>query len=343
MAVPNYPTAPIDGEQYRDPLTGIEWVWKAIAPSGKWGKLEPTGTGGGLAQAYISSAVPPVDNSLPWFDTTDYTWNIWAGTAWMAVTSNPGEASSAVAAGDGITITTVGAVSTVSLTPPYLSPAFSAFSISGPTAYANGNHIEVGTPFNSSQTFSWTASNPDNIKPETISIVDLTGLVTLYTAGANDSSQTVTGLGAPMTPAGKTFRITARNTKEVDFSRDLVLNGTYPWFYGKVTTGTRPTPNAALAISGIKVVASGSGTLTIPFNSGSGDYLWFAVPNTYAVKTAWAAGLLDAGTIAGEVFAGGNLFPAPTNASATTALWSNVSYKIYVSNYQVAIASLQVS
>lgn len=259
-----------------------------------------------------------------------------------------GEVESTLAAGTGVTITPIGSGAsrtlTVSLTPPYLVPAFSAFSITGPTSYANGAYVEVGTTFASTQTFSWTTTNTENINPNTVSITNLTGNGILHTAGANTGPQTISGLGSPttdaMTTAGKSFRIKARNSQEVDFTRDLVLNGVYPWFWGKVASTTRPTANAALVTSGTKVVASGGGTLTIPFASATGDYLWFAVPETqYGVKTAWYATALNNGAIGGAT----DLFPAHATVSVISALWSGIPYRIYVSSYPTSIPSLQVS
>jgi hypothetical protein len=56
----------------------------------------------------------------------------------------------------------------------------------------------------------------------------------------------------------------------------------------------------------------------------------------------WFVNLLNNGAIGGPVTPGGNLFPAFDTASidSPTVLWSGVSYKIYVSNYQTAIAAL---
>jgi hypothetical protein len=50
---------------------------------------------------------------------------------------------------------------------------------------------------------------------------------------------------------------------------------------------------------------------------------------------------LNNGSIGGAVSAGGNLFPANDTVSinSPTALWSGISYRIYISNYQSAVVT----
>ena len=121
-------------------------------------------------------------------------------------------------------------------------------------------------------------------------------------------------------------------------SQSTTITGIYPYFFGQETTGTRPTANSAL-VNGYtdKVVASSNGALTIDWDSGSGDYIWFATPSTSATKTTWQDTISAAnnGTIGGAVSPGGNLFPALDTVSVTTVLWAGISYKVYISNYQV--------
>jgi len=124
----------------------------------------------------------------------------------------------------------------------------------------------------------------------------------------------------------------------------IPINGIFPYFYGKVASGgvpagsNRPTPNAALVISGTKVVDDSSGNIQITWNSTADDYVWFATPAASTTKTKWAntVVVVDNGNIGGAVTPGGNLFPDPaTPVTVSTILWNNQPYKVYVSNYQM--------
>jgi hypothetical protein len=126
-----------------------------------------------------------------------------------------------------------------------------------------------------------------------------------------------------------------------------IVCGLYPYFYGKVTytgaTGVcRPTPTSALVTGGTKVVSDSSNILYINFNSGTNDYLWFAIPSG-STKTCWCVNALNNGAIGGVVSAGGNLFPAFNLVSVTCGFWGAGSphpYNVYVSNYQSATNTL---
>lgn len=118
------------------------------------------------------------------------------------------------------------------------------------------------------------------------------------------------------------------------------ITGIYPYFYGKVASGgapagsNRPTATNALVTGGTKVVASSIGTLTISFGASSDDYIWFATPVASTTKTVWYVNALNNGNIGGAVAPGGNLFPAYDSVSVSTVLWSGITYKVYISNYQ---------
>ena len=71
-----------------DPDTQIAWLWASRGPDingvpqGKWGRAPNTGT---LVVAYTSSATPPADRTIPWYDTTDGSWNTFdtGADAWV--------------------------------------------------------------------------------------------------------------------------------------------------------------------------------------------------------------------------------------------------------------------
>ena len=121
--------------------------------------------------------------------------------------------------------------------------------------------------------------------------------------------------------------ITANNT----------ITAIYPYFYGKVSGGSKPTKDQALINSWNKVVAGSSSTITVSFGSVATDRIWFAIPATSTSKTTWYIDALNNWPIGGV----SNLFDTETSVAidSPTVLRNWVQYKIYVSNYQSAVSS----
>lgn len=159
-----------------------------------------------------------------------------------------------------------------------------------------------------------------------------------YLAGTQPTGSTGSIYNYPY-PSGITSGLTAS------------INGVYPYFYGKITCTCpagigRPTPatvNACIIAGCGKTPGDSSGTISINFNGGSSDYLWFATPCDATTKTCWYVTGLNNWFIGGPVSAGGNLFPDYDTISPTSAIWSNVAgasphnYKVYISNYQYGV------
>ena len=135
--------------------------------------------------------------------------------------------------------------------------------------------------------------------------------------------------------------------------KSTTITGIYPWFFGTFASGgapaggNRPDPiidGQTLINGGTKVVASSTGTITASFGSSADDYIWFATPATSTTKTVWFVDALNNGTIGGAVSPSGNLFPSPvtTTYNSPTALWSSISYKMYISNFQTSAGSMQL-
>lgn len=119
------------------------------------------------------------------------------------------------------------------------------------------------------------------------------------------------------------------------------ITGIFPYFYG--TSSTPPSTSGDI-YGGTKVVAVGSGTLTIPWSGGT-NYLWFAIHEDYATKTAWQDPnvSINNGNIGGS---GTNLFnDSITIAVTSTGLTSNYTenYKVYISDYQTTPTTLEIS
>jgi len=120
-------------------------------------------------------------------------------------------------------------------------------------------------------------------------------------------------------------------------TKSTTITAIYPFFYGKVSGGSKPTKNQALINSGTKVVWSSTGTITVNFNSAAADWIWFAIPEVSPAKTKWYVDIINNGAIGG----GANLFDTETIVAidSPTVLWNGVNYRIYVSNYQTAITA----
>tara|TARA_B110000211_G_scaffold107680_1_gene124912 strand:+ start:838 stop:1986 length:1149 start_codon:yes stop_codon:yes gene_type:complete len=110
---------------------------------------------------------------------------------------------------------------------------------------------------------------------------------------------------------------------------NLNYAGQFPFFYGK--SATKPTANQSLIDAGTKAVngsliKSANGTLTINFNA-SGEFVWFAIPNTAPNKSTYYKTALDTGALT-------NLFDVPVrvgvNSPETTPLWNNEEYDFYI-------------
>ena len=115
------------------------------------------------------------------------------------------------------------------------------------------------------------------------------------------------------------------------------ITGLYPWFYGKVAGGVRPTANQALINSfDTKLVAASTGSIAANYNA-VGEWIWFAIPQASTSKIKWEGSNSPSnnGAIGGAVSGGGNLFPDPdvVSINSPSAYWTSISYKIYISNF----------
>lgn len=295
--------------------------------------LIPAGTPSNLAHWVEVGAAAEAGTTSDSFSTVD--------VDGVDITAGGPEVALNLISGSGILLTPNAGTKTVtvSLAPPYVTPTFSQFSISG---YTHNQALEYGTTFASPLSYSWTTTTTENITPGSINI----GLTvpSVASIGANvGNSGTNVSLASPaavtagITTSGKTFQIIGNHTSGT-FQRTFVINGFYPWMFG-AATGTRPTANEALVLSASgarKLVASSSGTITATFSPAVSDsYLWFAIPVSSTAKTKWAdpTNPLNNGLIGGE----SNLFADPVTVSVTNgSLWTQ-DYRVYVSNYPVAL------
>lgn len=122
---------------------------------------------------------------------------------------------------------------------------------------------------------------------------------------------------------------------------DIGNIGTY--YYGKyeVLGGnvTIPTENEINILSGIGVnnVNLNDFALTIPFNSGVNDFIWFAIPSVFPLRTEWFVNILNRGNIGGAKNISGNLFPDPVLVT-----YNNIEYRLYISNYRTNVEFIDI-
>lgn len=109
--------------------------------------------------------------------------------------------------------------------------------------------------------------------------------------------------------------------------------GTY--FYGRfeVLGGniTIPTENEINIGTGIGVnnVNLNDFAITIPFNSQVNDFIWFAIPTAFPLRTQWFVNVLNKGLIGGNKIISGNLFSDPVLVT-----FNDIEYRLYISNYR---------
>jgi hypothetical protein len=224
---------------------------------------------------------------------------------------------------------------------PYIAPTFSSFSTTGISAT-----IEVGCQISGSKSFSFGFTNAGNICATSLSIRDVT-LGSNIASGCSISSPQSAGItlyNATTCGQQQSWCGCARNTCGTCFGSVAYTTIAYlPYYWGICTCAggagcNRPIGSGINVTGGTKVLANSSGSISITFNSGSNDYLWFAVPATVS-KVCWCtpSAPTNNGVIGGGINPACNLFPAPNVVSLTSACWAGKSYNVYVSNAQTSV------
>ena len=211
---------------------------------------------------------------------------------------------------------------------PYQTPGF--------TSFARGNLLteyDLGRPvLNGSQTFTWGTSNSGNIQANTIKIDQLhPSTVNILTGGANDGTETINLTGAIISSAIPTtismYRITATNTKSIDFTTTISRTWKHRWYYGKnINASLTNEQIIALANSNL-ITAAVNVSLTFP-SSVSPEYLYIIIPQDLGQPSDWR----DSTT---GCF--GNNIPYSNIGSATITNTYGISiiYNIYRSTNQI--------
>ena len=148
---------------------------------------------------------------------------------------------------------------------------------------------------------------------------------TCYDCGVQPKGNAGSNFSSPL-PAGQT-----------SFA-STTLSGIYPYYWGKLSNGSRPAVTNTLVTGGTKVIAVSTGTLCINFNSSSSEYTWLAIPATTPSKTCWYVNALDNGKVNTSP---SDKYPDECQLCITSGqgCWSNICYKVYMSGTVGAIAS----
>ena len=147
-----------------------------------------------------------------------------------------------------------------------------------------------------------------------------------YNAGPQPYDSNGDDSGSPLLPS-------------ISGPKTVSISGIYPYYYGKLASGSRPAVTNALVNSGNKVVGNSNATVSVNFNSSTSEYSWVAIPSTSTSKTCWYVNGLDNGRVNN---APSDKYPDECVISITSSdgCWSNINYKVYMSGTVGAISEL---
>lgn len=151
---------------------------------------------------------------------------------------------------------------------PYEYPAFTAFTVDG----ASSGSYEVGYTYaGGTKTFAWSISNSWNVKENSVVLNSVNGL-------ANDGTEEQVVADITKTTVGShTFSISATNTKEQVFSRNIVLNWGLKRFWG--ASASTSLGDAEILTMSQEIATSRVKTVT--YDCSGGKYFYFAYPTSF--------------------------------------------------------------
>ena len=165
---------------------------------------------------------------------------------------------------------------------PYMQPSFSSFYIQD-VATA----VEVGFTIQDTQTFIWTDTNSENIKPNSIALYDTTNSVTLG-VGIGDTGFIAISLPDPVvynTPSSNTWTIQAANSDDNLFSRTYTVDWQWLTYWGisdltSLDSSTVPTLGSSILANGVGNTYAFSAT----------EYKYLAFPADFAPPSSFTSG-----------------------------------------------------
>lgn len=116
---------------------------------------------------------------------------------------------------------------------PYARVSFSFFTIQD----QGSQDVEVGTTFSQGfKSVKWGTNNSQNVKPNSISFLDVTAVATLASGEANDGALSASTSAFTATKGQfRRYRLAGLDTKEQGFSADIVYTGYYKSYFGYST------------------------------------------------------------------------------------------------------------
>lgn len=151
---------------------------------------------------------------------------------------------------------------------PYQNPSFSAFNIDG---QSSGN-FELGYTYPAgNKLFTWSISNPGNLKENSIVLNSESGL-----PNTGSKSQTVASI-TKNTADSHTFTIKAQNSNNVEFTRNITFNWLAKRYWG-VSSSEELTDVELLTFS--QELASNKNK-SLKYDCTGGKYFYFAYPSSF--------------------------------------------------------------
>lgn len=156
---------------------------------------------------------------------------------------------------------------------PFGAPSFRSFELQGTSSVLEAGATIVG----GQRTFNWTTNFPDNIRANTVNIVDSMTGANLARDIANSGSKVVEVPTITRTSAALyTWTISATNVQSGPLSRPYSVEWRWKIYYGSNTLET-VTSSDVLALLNSSLPASPAGTYVMP----AGGYKWLCYPSSF--------------------------------------------------------------
>lgn len=158
----------------------------------------------------------------------------------------------------------------------YQVPGFSSFTIAG----QGSQTVKVGTPYPAGfKSFAWATANSANIRPNSLTIRDVTANTILGSNEANDGTASFSTAGFTVTLGqARVYLISGVDTKGNTFFRDVTISGLFESFFG-YTDANGPLDMATLLSLGNAVLQNGKARTVSGVTAGPGLYTVYAWPS----------------------------------------------------------------
>ena len=163
---------------------------------------------------------------------------------------------------------------------PYQAPSFSSFTVNGQASLT----LEVGTEYPGGlKTFNWSIVNPNNIKPNSITLNNETGLANTGTKQQNTLAVVKNTVGSHV------FTIKAIDTLNKEINRTITINWLMKRYWGV-------SPLEEVTDDDIKAMSqelSSNRVKTVTYDGTGGMYPYFIYPTAFGDLNNTKVGFLD--------------------------------------------------